>query len=90
MMDLAIVFSSLNVAVLIGLLYLYARITWRSRAVYPAGLLIFASLLLLQNLVTVYSYVSMTPFFGESVLPYLFAISLLEFGGLMALARITL
>lgn len=89
-MDLAIGFSSLNVIVLAGLLYLYARIAWRSRALYPLGLLFFASLLLLQNLVTAYSYVAMTSFFGESLLPYLLAISVLEFGGLIALTRVTL
>jgi hypothetical protein len=89
MMDLAIAFSTLNVIVLAGLLYLYARISWRSRALYPVGLVFFASLLLLQNLITAYSYVEMTPFFGESLLPYLLAISVLEFGGLIALTRVT-
>ncbi len=90
MMDLAIIFSSLNVVVLSGLLYVYVRIAWKSKGLYSAGLLIFASLLLLQNVLMAYSYVSMTPFFGESVLPYLFAISILEFGGLVALTRVTI
>ena len=90
MMDLAIVFSGLNIIILLGLSYLYVRVIWRSKAAYPVGLLIFSSLLLSQNFVTTYSYLSMTPFFGESVLPYLFAISFLEFGGLIALARVTL
>lgn len=89
-MDLAIFFSLLNVAVLGGLIYLYARIVWRSRAPYPAGLLIFGSLLLLQNLVTSYSYLDMTPLFGEGLVPYLLVISVLEFGGLVALIRVTL
>jgi hypothetical protein len=90
MMDLALVFSSLNIAFLIGLLYLYARITMRSKSVYAVGLLVFALLLLLQNAVTAYSYAMMTPFFGEAVVPYLLAISVLEFGGLLALTRVTL
>jgi len=90
MMNLAVVFSALNGAVLVGLLYLYARIAWRSKAVYPMGLMIFASLLLVQNLLTAFSYLSMTLFFGEAVVPYLFAISVLEFGGLLALVRVTL
>ena len=89
-MDLAIVLSSLNVIVLVGLLYLYARITWRSKAVYPVGLLIFASLLLLQNLVTAFSFIEMTSFFGEELLPFLLAISVLEFGGLLALTKVTI
>ena len=90
MMDSAVVFASLNVALLVGLLYLYSRIAWRSKAVYAVGLMVFASLLLVQNLVTDYSYLMMTPFFGESVVPFLFTISLLEFGGLIALAKVTL
>jgi hypothetical protein len=89
-MDFAVVFASLNVAVLVGLLFLYSRIAWKSKAVYTVGLIVFASLLLIQNLVTDYSYVMMTPYFGESVVPFLFAISILEFGGLLALARVTL
>lgn len=89
MMDLAVAFSSLNILVLLGLLVLYARIVWRSRAVYPVGLMLFASLLLAQNFMTVYSYTSMTPYIGEALYPYLFAISMLEFGGLLALARVT-
>lgn len=90
MMDLAIVFSSLNVVVLIALVYIYARIGWRSKALYPVGLVVFASLLLLQNAVTAYSYTEMTPFFGEALLPYLFAVSILEFGGLLALVRVSI
>jgi hypothetical protein len=89
MMSLATVFASLNVAVLVGLLYLYIRIAWQSKAVYPIGLAIFASLLLLQNGVTAFSYLAMAPIFGEAG-PYLFFISVLEFGGLLALVRVTL
>ena len=88
-MELALAFSSINIIVLVGLLFLYTRIAVRSRALYPVGLVTFAALLLAQNLMTVYSYSMMTPFFGESVDPYLFVISLLEFGGLVALARVT-
>ncbi len=90
MMDLAILFSGLNAGLLLLLLYLYARITIRTRASYSVGLLIFAILLLSQNLLVVFSYESMGYLIGEAVLPYLFAISLLQFGGLLALTRITL
>jgi len=90
MMDLAVVFSSLNVVALVGLLYMYARIVLRSRALYPAGMMIFAVLLLLQNLLTAYSYLAMTTLFGDAVLPYLASISILEFGGLVTLTRLSL
>ena len=90
LMDLATIFSSLNAAVLIALAYLYSRIVLRTRAPYPAGLVIFASLLLMQNVLTAYSYLAMTSFFGSTVLPYLATISVLEFGGLLVLTRISL
>ena len=89
MMELAVVFALLNSLLLTGLLLLYGRIVRKSRAAYPMGLMIFAGLLLTQNLLTVYSYASMTPLFGGSVIPYLFVISALEFGGLLVLARVT-
>jgi len=70
-------------------MYMYSRIVLRTRAAHPAGLLIFASFLLVQHLLTAYSYLAMTSFFGGAVLPYLATISVLEFGGLVTLARIT-
>ncbi len=90
MMDLAVLFSGLNSLLLAGLIYIYARIVQRTHSVYTAGMLLFASFLLTQNLLTAYAYTSMTPFFGEAILPYLFGISLLEFAGLAALLRTTL
>lgn len=90
MMDLAAILAILNLALLVGLTYLYGKLAWRNRAPFSFGLLIFSSLLFLHNAVTVYSYLTMTPFFGESILPYLFAASALEFGGLATLLRISL
>ena len=89
-MDLAIFFSFLNAVLLAVLLYLYARIAIRSKASYSVGLLLFAVLLLSQNLLVIFAYGSMGYLIGEAILPYLFAISLLQFGGLIALTRITL
>ncbi len=89
-MDLAVVFSSVNAAILVVLLSIYLGIVLRTRSAYPAGMMIFASFLLVQNLLTAYSYVAMNGFFAAAVLPYLVTISLFEFGGLIALTRITL
>lgn len=90
LMDLAILFAALNTVLLLGLLYFYGRIFRRSRAVYTAGLLIFSSTLLLQNAMTVFAYFTMTSFFAEGVLPYLFAIAILEFASVVAVFRITI
>lgn len=89
-MEVAIIFSSLNAFILVALLYFYARIAVRSRAAHALGMMFFATLLLATSLLTVYSYSAMSPFFGSEALPYLSAISVLEFLGLAALLKITL
>jgi len=89
-MDVAIVFSALNAAILLALLYFYARIAVRSRAAHSVGMAFFAILLLATSLLTVYSYSAMSPFFGPAALPYLSSMSILEFVGLAALLKITL
>ena len=90
MMEVAVAFSCLNVLLLIGLLYIYARIAVRSHASHSLGLLFFALLLLANSVVTVYSYAAMTPFFGNDALPFLSTMSVLEFVGLAILLKITL
>ena len=89
-MDVAVVFSTLNAALLIVLLYVFARIAIRSRASHSIGLVFFASLLLANSALTVYSYAAMAPFFGKEALPYLSTMSVLEFVGLAVLLKITL
>lgn len=89
-MDLAILFAGLNTVFLAGMLYFYGRIFRKSRAVYTAGLIIFASALLLQNAMTVFAYFTMTSLFAEGVLPYLFTIAVLEFTSVVAVFRITI
>ena len=90
MMDVAIVFSALNAALLLVLLYVFVGIAVRSRASHSVGLMFFALLLLANSLLTAYSYATMAPFFGSEALPYLSTISVLEFVGLAVLLKITL
>jgi len=89
-MDVAIAFSAANALILLALFYFYARIAVRSRAVHAYGMVFFALLLLATSILTVYSYFTMSPFFGPEALPYLSAISILEFVGLSGLLKITL
>jgi hypothetical protein len=85
----ATLFASFNVILLVGLIYLYARIAAKTRAGYSVGLLIFAVLLLLHNVVTVVGYSLMSGFFGDQVYPFLVGITVCEFGGLVALLKVT-
>ena len=81
MMQIAVILSLLNSAVLVFLLALYGRMALKTRAGYSIGLMIFALFLLAQNLATVLSYVTMAPFFGSEALPFLTGISALEVCG---------
>ena len=90
MMEVAIVFSVFNAAMLLILLYIFARIAVKSHASHSIGLTFFALLLLANSALTAYSYATMAPFFGEGALPFLSTMSVLEFVGLAVLLKITL
>jgi hypothetical protein len=89
-MDASMIVSAANIAILTSLLILYGKTYSSSRAQFTLGLIFFASLLLLQNAIGVYSYVTMAPFFTEAILPYMFAISVAELAGLSVLLKVTL
>jgi hypothetical protein len=82
--------ATINVILLLGLIYLYSLILIKTRAAYTAGLLIFAMLLLLQNVVTVYGYAEMSAYIGPGFDPLLFGVAVCECGGLLALLRVTI
>ena len=90
LVETAIIFSFLNAALLVGLLYLYVRILARTHAKYTMGLIIFASLLLIQNLISMASYLFMTEFYSWQLYPVLDLIGVFEFASLIALFRVTL
>jgi hypothetical protein len=85
----ATLFSSFNVILLVALIYLYARIVLKTKANYSIGLLIFAVMLLFENLATAYLYAFMGGFYGDQLYPSLVAITVCEFGGLLALLKVT-
>lgn len=90
LMDVALAFSGLNVAVLAGLIFLYGRMVVRSRAVPSFALVVFALFLLVQNALTIYAYDDMAPLFGAETLPYLTAIAASQFVALVVLLWFTL
>ena len=89
LMDVAIGIAGINSVILAGLVYLYAKISVRSRAAYSFGLCFFAAMLLLQNLLTAFAYGTMSPLFGPDALPYLSIIGGTELAGLLGLLKMT-
>jgi hypothetical protein len=79
-----------NVAILVALLFIYARIYRSSRARFTIGLILFAGLLLLHNIIAVYGYFMMEPLYAKALIPYFLVIHIAELAGLSVLLRISL
>ncbi len=89
-MIITVAFSSINSVLLVILLFLYGKIVFKTKALYPIGLFLFALFLLAQNLLAIFSYADMQAYFGPGVLPYLSGIGALELVSLIFLLKVTL
>ena len=89
-MDVSAGISLSNVAILGALLFIYARIYKSSKAIFTAGLMFFAGMLMLHNLIAVYGYFAMAPLYNEALLPYFVAIHAAELAGIAVLLKITI
>ena len=75
---------------LLGLALVYLRMYRDTRAQFSLGLVIFALILLAQNILAVYSFVIMSPFIGDPFLPYLLGINLAQVLGIIVLLKTTI
>lgn len=89
LMDVSSIVSMANMAILIVLLAVYANIYSKTRATFTIGLMVFAGMLMLHNVIAVYAYFAMAPLYSESLLPYFVGIHIAELGGLIALLKVT-
>jgi hypothetical protein len=89
-MNISTVVSVLNVAVLLILFVIYAKIYVKSRAVFTIGLMFFTVMLMLHNLIAVYAYLVMAPLYPDELLPYFVAIHIAELVGIVSLLKVTL
>ncbi len=74
----------LNVLLTAALVALYARTYVRTKAPFTLGLILFALAFLAQNVLVAYSYGTMMPLFGDTLVPYLLAIGTFEAAGLVS------
>jgi hypothetical protein len=79
-----------NVALLIALLTVYAKVYKNTRAVFTIGLMFFAGMLMLHNIIAVYAYFAMQPLYALGLLPYFAVIHIAELAGIAALLKVTL
>jgi hypothetical protein len=82
MAQVAAFFSSINVLLLIGLIWIYASSFRKVRAQFTAGLLFFAALFLVQNLISLYSFLTMFMYYAAGVTGIVLAITVVQTAGL--------
>jgi len=82
--------SGANMIVLGVLVGIFIRIYSRTKAQLPLGMIFFAGLLFLHNVIGVYAYFSMMELYATALLPYLLAVHVAELAGILIFLRITL
>lgn len=89
LMDVSSIVSMANMAILIALLAVYGRIYSKTRATFTVGLMVFAGMLMLHNVLAVYGYFAMAKLYSDELLPYFAGIHIAELAGLIALLKVT-
>jgi membrane-bound metal-dependent hydrolase YbcI (DUF457 family) len=89
LMDVSSVVSMINTVILVALLAVYAKIYRKTGATFTIGLMVFAGMLMLHNIIAVYGYFAMAPLYSDDLLPYFVGIHIAELAGLIALLKVT-
>ena len=90
LMDVSSVVSMINTVILVVLLVVYANIYRKTGATFTIGLIVFASMLMLHNIIAIYGYFAMAPLYSDDLLPYFVGIHIAELVGLIALMKVTI
>lgn len=89
LMDISSLVSIVNMAILVMLLGVYINIYRKTGATFTIGLMVFAGMLMLHNVIAVYAYFAMAPLYSDDLLPYFVGIHIAELAGLIALMKVT-
>ena len=82
--------AALSAILLIGLVITYARMFRDTHARFSLGLMIFALILFAQNVLAVYSFITMSNLVGDPLPTYLLGINIAEVLGIAVLFKTTL
>ena len=88
-MNFTTILTSISTLSLLGLLYIYIKNLKNIKSKFTIGLLIFAVLFLLQNLVSLYFYFTMIEYFVPQVEVHVFILTLLQTIAFLILLKIT-
>ncbi len=89
-MTISTIVSGLNMIVLGVVMGVFVKMYQKTKAQLPLGMIFFAGLLFLHNIIGVYAYFSMMELYAAALLPYLLAVHIAEFAGILIFLKITL
>ena len=89
LMSLTTMLTGISTLLLLGLLYVYYKNLKKIKSKFTIGLFIFAILFLLQNLVSLYFYLTMMQYYSPQVEIHVFILTLLQTLGFLVLLKIT-
>jgi len=68
----------------------FGKIYTKTKAQLPLGMIIFAGMLFLHNIIGAFAYFSMEQLFSNEVFPYMLGVTIAELAGILILLKITL
>lgn len=89
LMDLSMVAATISAALLLLLLSIYLRVYRETHAQFTLGLAVFASILLAQNVLALFSFLTMASYISDPFLPFLLTINVIQVLGLLVLFQTT-
>ncbi|MBI3035084.1 hypothetical protein HYY71_02070 [Candidatus Woesearchaeota archaeon] len=89
LMSLTTILTVVSALALGGLLHTYIKNLKKIKSKFTIGLLIFALLFLIQNLISLYYYLTMMNYYSPEVEIHVFILTLLQTMGFLVLLKIT-
>ena len=89
LMNACTVLTGISTLLLLGLLYTYYKNLKKIKSNFTVGLFIFALLFLIQNLVSLYYFITMMKYYAPEVEVHVFILTLLQAIGFAVLLKIT-
>ncbi|MHB8601035.1 MAG: hypothetical protein ACYC6W_05275 [Nitrosotalea sp.] len=89
-MTASTIVSGANMIALGVLMGVFVKMYSKTKAQLPLGMIFFAGLLFLHNVIGVYAYFTMMDLYAVALLPYMLAVHVAELAGILIFLRITL
>lgn len=89
LMNFTTILTVISTILLLLLLYVYSKNLKKIKSGFTIGLFIFALLFLIQNIVSVYFYITMMDYYASGVETHAFILTLLQTIGFAILLKIT-